>query len=127
MIINMCLGSFNILKFELEDYFIVFNQVSVFQRKVNVCTLDALRKVIAKSYTPTPFTIVMENIYNLNEWLEPFIYPMTYHSQPHACSSKKTAGRNDLNKPRQPTEKGSLIVLDGVPTKTPSVSRPENE
>jgi len=115
----------------------MFSRISVSLGKVNACTLDKLRKVIAESYTPTPSTIVMENIYNLKEWLEPFIYPMTYHSQPHAFRFKENAvGQVEMtyklwageqNKPWQPTNKGPLIVLDRVPPGTPSVSRPDNE
>lgn len=52
----------------------MFSRISLSLRKVNACSLTALREVISNSYMPKPSTILMENIYDLKEWLAPYIY-----------------------------------------------------
>ncbi|XP_032239011.2 uncharacterized protein LOC5513564 isoform X1 [Nematostella vectensis] len=73
----------------------MFSRISGGLKRKNAETIDALRRVIAESYTPRPCTSLMNAIFDIKEWLRPYILGFKNHSHPHYLRFKKN-GRGEV-------------------------------
>ncbi len=114
----------------------MFSKVSEALKKADATTLKALRQLIIGSYTPTPSTIFVDNIYDVKSWIRPYVSTFQYHSTPHVFRFLKNdrgeiemvyrllAG-DENNKEWLPEGK-PFIIMTEMPPGHPNLLKPEN-
>lgn len=103
----------------------MFSRITEALRRTHAVTLDQLRRVIHNSYTPSPFTVYRENIFDIKEWLRPYMATLKHHSNPHAFRFKLNKGQVEMtyrnwamaNKEWLPKDTG-FIILEELPEGT---------
>ena len=94
-------------------------------------TLPALEKHVEKAYTPMAETNLVDFVYNIKKWLEPYLNGIKNHVYPHSYKFFKKNGKVQMkykawaNDKTWLTEGSGLQMLNGVPEGTPSLVRPE--
>ena len=113
----------------------MFSRIAEALRRTDAVTLDQLRRVIHNSYTPSPFTVYRENIFDIKEWLRPHTATLKHHSNPHAFRFKlNDKGQVEMtyrnwamaNKKEWLPKDTGFIILEELPEGTPSLQRPDN-
>lgn len=114
----------------------MFSRIAQSLRKVDAVTLEQLRRVISRSYTPSPDVYYRENIYDIKSWLRPYSATFKHHSNPHAFRFTLNAnGEVEMSYRNWATadhkewypEEGPFVVLQELPAGTPSILKPDNE
>lgn len=62
----------------------MFSRISENLKRTDAVTIEELRSIIHKAYTPAPVTNLRENIFVVKKWLLPYIAKFQHHSHPHA-------------------------------------------
>ena len=94
-------------------------------------TLPALEKNARKAHTPTAETIIIDYVYDIKQWIEPYLNGIKNHVYPHSYKFCKKNGTVEMkykawaNDKRWLPEGTGLHMLNGLPEGTPSLVRPE--
>ena len=113
----------------------MFSRISEALKKAHATTLKALRELIMSSYTPTPSTVYVDNIYDMKSWIRPYVAAFQHHGMPHVFRfTKNEKGEVEMvyrllaggeRKEWLPKEEPFVIMKD-MPPGYPSLLRPEN-
>lgn len=94
-------------------------------------TLPALEKHVQKAHTPMAETILVEFVYDIKQWIEPYLNSIKNHVYPHSYTFFKKNGKVEMKYKAWANDKTWLPegtgfhLLNGVPEGTPSLVRPE--
>lgn len=94
-------------------------------------TLPALEEHIQKAHTPIAETILVNYVYDIKNWLEPYLNGIKNHVYPHSYKFFKKEGKVQMkykawaNDKTWLPEASGLQILNGVPDGTPSLVKPE--
>lgn len=94
-------------------------------------TLPALEEHIEKAHTPMAETILVNYVYDIKNWLEPYLNGIKNHVYPHSYKFFKKDGKVQMKYKAWANDKtwlpegSGLLMLNGVPEGTPSLVRPE--
>ncbi|XP_053384146.1 uncharacterized protein LOC128550076 [Mercenaria mercenaria] len=66
-----------------EDIDQMFSRFSVRLRRTPAMTLDKLMSIFEKCTTPKPLSVECDNVYNVTEWLQEYLNPISGQSRPH--------------------------------------------
>ena len=93
--------------------------------------LPAMKKHIEKAHTPMVETILVDYVYDIKNWLEPYLNGIKNHVYPHSYKFFKKDGKVQMKykawaKDKTWLPEGSgLQMLNGVPEGVPSLVRPD--
>ena len=113
----------------------MFSRIAEALRRTNAVTLEQLRNVIHNSYTPSPYTIYRENIFDIKSWLRPYTATLKHHSNPHAFRFKlNEQGQVEMtyrnwamaNKKEWLPKESPFVLMEQLPEGTPALQRPDN-
>ena len=96
-------------------------------------TLQALVKNIAKSHTPAPEVHVVDYVFHIKGWLEPFLNKIKNHVYPHTYRFFKRNGRVSMKYKNWASDKtwlpdgAGLCMLNSTPRGIPPLVRPETK
>ena len=96
-------------------------------------TLPALERNVQKAHTPMAETILVEYIYDIKQWLEPYLNTIKNHVYPHTYKFFKKNGKVEMkykawaNDKRWLPEGPGFRLLNGLPEGTPSLVRPDTK
>lgn len=108
-----------------------FSRISKRLRKKDCMTLPALEKHVEKAHTPMAETFLMDFVYDIKNWLEPYLNGIKNHVYPHSYTFFKKDRKVQMKYKAWANDKtwlpegSGLQMLNGIPEGTPSLVRPE--
>ena len=117
-----------------EDVDQFFSRISTKIQKTNVATLPDLLRVIPQSHSQATTAHRIKTIFNIKDWLQPFMEPMAHHSRPHQFKiTQDPDGKAVLHTKEWSASEcwmlpsGSPHILTGQPEGSPDAVTPNFE